>query len=281
MLYKVEVKTLKKTEIYEYEGNLSLGENVVVDTDYGKQLGKVLTKIDLDKTVEHFNIIRIATKQDIDETIKQEKQEQSRKKIVKKMVKERALEMKILYIYECLDDNKLTILFSAENRVDFRELVRALASEFRARIELRQIGLRDEAQIIGGLGPCGMPCCCKHRLQCFPHTTIKMAKTQNLSLNPTSISGICGRLMCCLSFENETYAKLLEKMPKTGSEVQTPQGKGVIIYGNILEEKVTVKIAKSNGDFETEEFKLDQITKLNINADKVVEDLKQKDTNKN
>jgi cell fate regulator YaaT (PSP1 superfamily) len=145
-----------------------------------------------------------------------------------------------------LEGNKVVISYVCEDRVDFRELVKDLASQLKVRVELRQIGIRDQAKMVGGIGFCGKECCCKKYLNDFDKVSIKMAKTQGLSLNPTKISGICGRLMCCLAYENEFYSEISVKMPKINSRIKTKDGIGTNIYNNLLKQKVTVKIEKDN-----------------------------------
>ena len=166
--------------------------------------------------------------------------------------------MKLVDASYTLDGSKVIINYVCEDRVDFRELVKDLASQLKVRIELRQIGIRDQAKKIGGIGFCGKECCCKKYLNDFDKVSIKMAKTQGLSLNPTKISGICGRLMCCLSYENEFYAEASSKMPKLNARVKTPDGVGSVIYNNILKQLVTVKIENDN-DTKINEYTLDQI----------------------
>ena len=148
------------------------------------------------------------------------------------------------------------IVFSSEERVDFRQFLKELASMLKTRIELKQIGQRDEVKMLGGVGPCGEPCCCARFLKDFEHVTVKMAKIQSLSLSPTKINGICGRLMCCLGYESKMYEEILAKMPKVNSEVETPNGKGTVVYNDILRERVSVK-RKADGDtIVVEEFEL-------------------------
>ncbi len=165
------------------------------------------------------------------------------------------------------DGSKVIISFTSDNRVDFRELVKELATKLKTRIELRQIGIRDKSKTVGGIGICGRECCCNLYLNDFEKVSIKMAKTQNLSLNPTKISGLCGRLMCCLEYENPYYQEVSKLMPKLNSEVTTPEGKGVVVYTNILKQTVSVKIEKSEGSFVMKDFTLADI-KQNKKQDK-------------
>ena len=167
--------------------------------------------------------------------------------------------MKLIDVEYTFDNNKVIFYFTADGRVDFRELVKDLATIFKTRIELRQIGVRDEAKMLGGLGPCGRPMCCSSFLGDFTSVSIKMAKEQNLSLNPTKISGICGRLMCCLNYEQSTYEDIRKRLPKVGSVVQTEDGKGEVVSNNTVKEAVKVKLRK--GDEEViEEFKIENVT---------------------
>ena len=152
--------------------------------------------------------------------------------------------MKLIDVEYTFDNNKVIFYFTADGRVDFRELVKDLATIFKTRIELRQIGVRDEAKMIGGLGPCGRPMCCSTFLGDFASVSIKMAKEQNLSLNPTKISGICGRLMCCLNYEQSTYEDIRKRLPKVGSIVKTEDGNGEVIGNSIVKEIVKVKLKK-------------------------------------
>lgn len=167
--------------------------------------------------------------------------------------------MKLIDVEYTFDNNKVIFYFTADGRVDFRELVKDLASIFRTRIELRQIGVRDEAKMIGGLGPCGRIMCCSTFLGDFVPVSIKMAKEQNLSLNPTKISGICGRLMCCLNYEQEAYEKIRQKLPKKGSIIKTDYGSGEVIGNSVVKENVKVKIKNEDGEDVLKEVSIDQV----------------------
>ena len=172
-------------------------------------------------------------------------------------IEQHNLKMKLIDVEYTFDNNKVIFYFTADGRVDFRELVKDLASIFRTRIELRQIGVRDEAKMIGGLGSCGRAMCCSTFLGDFAPVSIKMAKEQNLSLNPTKISGICGRLMCCLNYEQDIYEKIRKELPKVQSIVNTPYGKGEVLSNSVVEENVKVKIKNKEGE--------DIIKKVSIN----------------
>ncbi|MPN16057.1 hypothetical protein SDC9_163395 [bioreactor metagenome] len=168
--------------------------------------------------------------------------------------------MKLIDVEYTFDNNKVIFYFTADGRVDFRELVKDLASIFRTRIELWQIGVRDEAKMIGGLGPCGRTMCCSSYLGDFVPVSIQMAKEQNLSLNPTKISGICGRLMCCLNFEQETYEGIRKRLPKIGSVINSEYGQGEVIGNNTVKESVRVKIKPQNGEEFIKDISIDEIT---------------------
>ena len=181
--------------------------------------------------------------------------------------------MKLIDVEYTFDNNKVIFYFTADGRVDFRELVKDLATIFKTRIELRQIGVRDEAKMLGGLGPCGRPMCCSTFLGDFASVSIKMAKEQNLSLNPTKISGICGRLMCCLNYEQSTYEDIRKRIPKVGSIVKTEGGTGVVVSNNIIKESVKVKLkCKKTEDEVLEDYKIENIELLEGSYEDSVDD---------
>lgn len=244
--------------------NLKLGDYVVVDTARGLELGKVATPIKEAEVKEENEplkkVIRLATEEDIKakgNNVLEAKKDKTR---IIEIVNDFKLDMKIVSVELTLDKSKMLINFTSDNRVDFRELVKTLASEFKTRIELRQIGPRDEVKILGGLGPCGRPCCCTKNTGDFEHVSIKMAKNQGLSLNPSNISGLCGRLMCCLSYENKHYAEALKLMPKVGSEVKTPDGVGTVLYNNLLKRTVEVKFEDDKKEYAVSELEFNKIT---------------------
>ena len=201
-------------------------------------------------------ILRIATEQDLAMQKRNEQAEKEAFDIAIDRIAEHKLEMKLVDVEYAFDRSKIIFYFTANGRVDFRMLVKSLASIFKTRIELRQIGVRDEAKMLGGIGPCGRPICCRTFLSDFTPVSIKMAKEQNLSLNPTKISGLCDRLMCCLKYEQDHYEQTRKRMPRVGREIITPDGSGVINAINVLEETVRVRIAVGDS-FELREYKID------------------------
>ncbi len=226
------------------------GDMVIVETARGVECGEVVMEnrqVEDDKiTVPLKAIIRVATPQDLKIIEQNKAKEENAFKICQEKILAHKLDMKLVDVECTFDNNKLLFYFTAETRVDFRELVKDLASVFRTRIELRQIGVRDEAKILGGLGICGREFCCKGFLGEFQPVSIKMAKEQSLSLNPTKISGTCGRLMCCLKYEQEAYEYLLKSTPKVGAYVKTPDFKGYVEEVNLLTGKLKVKPEKSD-----------------------------------
>ena len=239
-------------KLYDYEPapmELSVGDVVVVESGDNEDIAYVaypIRKIDEYPEQELRHILRKATETDIKKMQMLKEKGLSALPYIKQKVREKQLDMSIVSAEYSFDESKMIINFTAEERVDFRELLKELGSHFKKRVELRQIGIRDETKLIGGLGVCGQPCCCKRFLNDFGHVSVKMAKTQNLSLNPTKISGLCGRLMCCLAYENENYEDAQKDLPKIGSEVKTPDGTGKLISTNVIKEQANVKFI--NGD---------------------------------
>ena len=226
------------------------GEGVIVETTRGTEFGECVqgnTPIDeMELTAPLRPVLRRATPEDELTREKNKEKEAKALEICQQKILEHGLEMKLVDAEWSFEGNKVLFFFTAEGRVDFRALVKDLASTIHARIELRQIGVRDEAKMLGGLGPCGRPICCGSFLGDFQPVSIKMAKEQNLSLNPTKISGVCGRLMCCLKFEEDHYEATRKKMPKLGKEAETPEGVGTVTDLNILKETVTVRLTKGD-----------------------------------
>ncbi len=231
------------------------GSFVVVETARGVEYGQVITgvrEVDDDLIASPLKqVIRIGTEEDARHAQENESFEKEAFRICQHKIEEHKLDMKLVGVEQTFDNAKILFYFTANGRVDFRSLVKDLASVFHTRIELRQIGVRDEAKMLGGLGPCGRAICCGSFLGDFQPVSIKMAKEQNLSLNPTKISGVCGRLMCCLKFEQDHYESTRKRMPKVGKEIETPDGIGTVTDLNVLKEALTVRLRK--GD--TVEFK--------------------------
>lgn len=266
MITVVGVRFKKAGKIYYFDPddmNINKGDSVIVETARGIEFGCVVVGPKLVKEDEIVaplkKVLRIATPEDFE--IHRQNKEKTKEAfdICLEKIEKHGLDMKLIDVEYTFDNNKVIFYFTADGRVDFRELVKDLASIFRTRIELRQIGVRDEAKMIGGLGPCGNPICCTTFLGEFEPVSIKMAKEQSLSLNPTKISGLCGRLMCCLKYEHCIYEELLEKMPDVGTIVITPQGKGVVVETYTILEQVKVKIKQSDDTEDIFEFKVSDI----------------------
>ena len=260
----VGVKRSDDKNIYYFIQNEELvsGDKIVADFEDFQTIGtvsKVGVKLENDKAEELKKIIRKATEQDLKkyDSLKAKAKENLVK--IKSKSLELGLMMKFVGAEYSLDGSKIMIVFSSEERVDFRQFLKELAGMLKTRIELKQIGQRDEVKVCGGVGPCGQPCCCARFLEDFEHVTVKMAKTQGLSLSPTKINGICGRLMCCLGYEAEFYEETLKKMPKVGSEINTPSGKGTVVFNDILRERVSVKRQAEGDTFVVEDFTLEEL----------------------
>lgn len=240
------------------------GKHVIVETARGVEYGKVVLGIrEIDETKMSSplkSIIRLADENDAAKYL--ENKEKSRKAydICVEKIKKHNLEMKLIDAEYTFDNNKVLFYFTADGRIDFRELVKDLAAVFKTRIELRQIGVRDETKIVGGIGICGRELCCHKHLSEFVPVSIKMAKEQNLSLNPTKISGVCGRLMCCLKHEEDTYEYLNDKLPNVGDFVKTVDGKkGEVASVNVLRQKVKLIVTLEDDTKEIEEYKIEDL----------------------
>ncbi len=239
------------------------GEHAIVETARGMEYGEVVIP---EKEVEDKDIVaplkQVIRKAGPKDEKKVEENAQKEKEAFgscEQKIAEHGLAMKLVDVEYTFDNSKIVFYFTADGRVDFRELVKDLAGMFKTRIELRQIGVRDEAKMMGGLGPCGRACCCSYFLGDFSPVSIKMAKEQNLSLSPTKISGLCGRLMCCLNYEHEHYCETRRRMPKQGSTVNTPDGKGIVIENNAITEKVRVKITLPDESVDIKTFDLSEV----------------------
>ena len=263
MAMVIRVRFKRAAKLYDFDPNgldLHNGMSVVTETARGVELGECMSGI-MDVPDERLvlplkPIIRIATEQDLAMQKRNEQAEKEAFDIALDRIAEHKLEMKLVDVEYAFDRSKIIFYFTANGRVDFRMLVKSLASIFKTRIELRQIGVRDEAKMLGGIGPCGRPICCRTFLSDFTPVSIKMAKEQNLSLNPTKISGLCDRLMCCLKYEQDNYEQTRKRMPRVGREIITPDGVGVINAINVLEETVRVRIAVGDS-FELREYPID------------------------
>ncbi len=250
-------------KVYYYEvsdEHIQPHDAVVVTTARGVELATVVQGATdkKDKEIEKGEILRLATAQDI---LDYQANIDSAKALIpeiKEVVRQQRLDMKICGVEYTLDKSKIIITYTAEDRVDFRELLKVLGAKYKARIEMRQVGNRDEVQYVGAMGICGRECCCKGFLGDFDKVSIKMAKNQGIALNPSKINGACGRLLCCLKYEDEAYKEILARMPKVNSMVITPDGKGKVVYNDILREKVTVSFERGE-DVERTEYALADI----------------------
>lgn len=244
--------------------NIKRGTHVIVETAKGVEYGTVVlppTEMAEEKIVAPLKgIIRVATKADEENESKNREKEKDAFAICLEKISKHGLEMKLIAAEYTFDKNKLLFYFTADGRIDFRELVKDLASVFRTRIELRQIGVRDETKLRGGIGICGRALCCHSYLSEFAPVSIKMAKEQNLSLNPTKISGVCGRLMCCLKNEEEAYEELNSHLPNVGSRVKTPEGlSGEVQSVSVLKQKVKVIVNLEDDEKEVREYSADEL----------------------
>ena len=266
MIKVIGVRFRKAGKIYNFSPenlDIKAGDHVIVETARGIEYGSVVENI---KEVNEENVImplkpviRVATAEDDKKAQSNREKEKKAFKICKEKIKKHGLEMKLINTEYTFDNNKVLFYFTADGRIDFRELVKDLASVFKTRIELRQVGVRDETKMLGGIGICGRPLCCNTYLSEFIPVSIKMAKEQNLSLNPTKISGICGRLMCCLKNEQEAYEYLNSKLPNVGEKVKTFDGfKGEVLSVNVLRQKVKIVI-EQNDEREVKEYSVNEL----------------------
>lgn len=281
----VRFKSIGKVYYFDPNGlDIKMNDKVIVETARGVECGEVvITRREIDEA-QFANpvkpVIRIATKQDFAAIERNKQKEKEAFRICEEKIKLHKLKMSLIDVECTFDNSKLLFYFTAENRIDFRELVKDLAAVFRTRIELRQIGVRDEAKMLGGLGICGQPFCCSRFLGEFQPVSIKMAKEQSLSLNPTKISGTCGRLMCCLKYEQDSYEELLKTTPKAGAIVKTADGKGIVEEANLLTGKLRIKLDKTDAvvtlDKSEVEVLKDAVIRLNRNEIKALKALEDK-----
>lgn len=254
-------------KVYYFDpGNKQIerGQHVIVETAKGVEYGTVVLpnrEMAEEKIVAPLKkIIRVATQKDEEIELQNREKEKEAFGICQEKIRNHGLEMKLIAAEYTFDNNKLLFYFTADGRIDFRELVKDLASVFRTRIELRQIGVRDETKICGGIGICGRTLCCHSYLSEFAPVSIKMAKEQNLSLNPTKISGVCGRLMCCLKNEEEAYEELNSNLPNVGSQVKTPEGlKGEVQSVSVLKQRVKVVVSLDDDEKEVRDYAVDEL----------------------
>lgn len=267
MVKVVGVRFRNAGKIYYFgPGKLDIhaGMHVIVETARGVEMGTVMTEpkgVSEEEVIQPLKpVIRIATEADEKTVAKNREKEKDAFRICLEKIAKHKLDMKLVEAEYTFDNNKLLFYFTADGRIDFRELVKDLAAVFRTRIELRQIGVRDETKIMGGIGICGRALCCNTYLSEFAPVSIKMAKEQNLSLNPTKISGVCGRLMCCLTNEEETYEELNSHLPSNGDHVTTPEGlRGNVQSVNVLRQLVKVVVTLDNDEKEIREYKATEL----------------------
>lgn len=266
MVKVIGVRFRTAGKIYFFDSlkfDVKRGDHVIVETARGIEYGTVVgdpKEVEDDKVIQPLKpVLRVATARDTEQENANKQKEREAFKICLEKIKKHKLDMKLIDAEYTFDNNKVLFYFTADGRIDFRELVKDLASVFKTRIELRQIGVRDETKIMGGIGICGRTLCCHAHLSEFVPVSIKMAKEQNLSLNPTKISGMCGRLMCCLKHEEETYEYLNRKLPNVGDYVTTDDGlKGEVHSVNVLRQLVKVLI-ENNDEKEIREYKVEQL----------------------
>jgi cell fate regulator YaaT (PSP1 superfamily) len=264
----VGVRFKQAGKIYYFDpDDLPIGKDqvVIVETARGIEYGKVVIGkkyvSEGEVVLPLKRVLRLATEEDRRQVMENKAAAERALSLCREKVREHALDMRLIDAEYTFDRNKIIFYFTADGRVDFRELVKDLASIFRTRIELRQIGVRDEAKMLGGIGPCGRTLCCSSFLGDFEPVSIKMAKDQNLSLNPIKISGLCGRLMCCLKYENDTYEEAKREMPDMGDRVTTPDGTGSVVGLNLLERRVRVELDELERLIEYDLSEVEQQTK--------------------
>lgn len=273
MVKVVGVRFKEVGKVYYFDPlDLDIEENdhVIVETARGVEFGKIVIgprELKEKEIVQPLKeVIRVATDEDFLTHRENMEKAKDAHKICEENVARHSLEMEIVDVEYTFDNNKIIFYFTADGRVDFRNLVKDLAAIFKTRIELRQIGVRGEAKMLGGIGPCGKPCCCVEFLDEFEPVSIKMAKEQDLSLNPSKISGLCGRLMCCLTYEEEAYKDAKTRMPEVGDRVKTPDGVGIIQYTYTLLEKVMVRIKLEDDSEDLIKYPISEIEKIGKKA---------------
>ncbi len=275
MVKVVGVRFKKAGKVYYFDPdqfNIEAGANVIVETARGVEFGEAVIPV-RDVTDDEIvaplkKVMRIATDEDVKHASENKRKENEAFATCLQKIKDHSLDMKLIEVEYTFDNNKILFYFTADGRVDFRELVKDLAAVFKTRIELRQIGVRDESKMMGGIGVCGRVLCCSSYLGEFQPVSIKMAKEQGLSLNPTKISGTCGRLMCCLKYEQDAYEHLIKRAPKAGAIVDTPDGQGVVVETYLIREIVKVRLDKGN-ETDLQTYKVNEV--------KVIKDVSSKE----
>lgn len=278
MIRVISVKFRDGGKSYFFDpGELEIneGDGVIVETARGIEFADVVSpvqEIDEGRVVAPLKgVIRVATDYDRELRDTNRAKEKDAFDTCVRKIAEHGLDMKLVDVEYSYNGSKVMFYFTADGRVDFRELVKDLAGVFRTRIELRQIGVRDEAKMLGGLGSCGRPVCCKAFLSDFAPVSIKMAKEQSLSLSPTKISGICGRLMCCLKYEQDCYESMRRQMPRPSRDVRTPDGDGTVLENNVITEKTRVRVTLADGTFDVRDYPFRELTPLNTRHPELVE----------
>ncbi len=278
MIRVISVKFRDGGKSYFFDpGELEIneGDGVIVETARGIEFADIVSpvqEIDEGRVVAPLKgVIRVATDYDRELRDTNRAKEKDAFDICVRKIAEHGLDMKLVDVEYSYNGSKVMFYFTADGRVDFRELVKDLAGVFRTRIELRQIGVRDEAKMLAGLGSCGRPVCCKAFLSDFAPVSIKMAKEQSLSLSPTKISGICGRLMCCLKYEQDCYESMRKQMPRPGRDVRTPDGDGTVLENNVITEKTRVRVTLADGTFDVRDYPFRELTPLNTRHPELVE----------
>ncbi|MGE5329358.1 MAG: stage 0 sporulation family protein [Deltaproteobacteria bacterium] len=286
MIKVVGVRFKKAGKIYYFDPDdldIQIGTSVIVETARGVEYGSAVIanrEVPEEAIVAPLKkVLRIATEKDEQQVIENQKKEKQAFDVCMQKIVEHKLNMKLINVECTFDNNKILFYFTAEGRIDFRELVKDLATVFKTRIELRQIGVRDETKMMGGIGFCGKELCCSQYLGEFEPVSIKMAKEQSLSINPAKISGTCGRLMCCLKYEHEVYEDKLKRVPKVGAIVETPDGQGVVIQANLLKEFVKVKLDRDEQSdlktYKADDLKIMKDAVIIETVDEDIEELKQ------
>ncbi len=285
MVKVVGVRFKKAGKVYYFDPDqfeIDAGANVIVETARGIEFGEAVIptrEISDDEIVAPLKkVMRVATEDDVKHASDNRRKEKEAFATCLQKIRDHNLEMKLIDVEYTFDNNKILFYFTADGRVDFRELVKDLAAVFKTRIELRQIGVRDESKMMGGIGVCGRVLCCSSYLGEFQPVSIKMAKEQGLSLNPTKISGTCGRLMCCLKYEQDAYESIIKRAPKTGAIVETPEGQGVVVETYLIREIVKVRLDKGNEtdlrSYKFNEIKLIKDVTVREDSDADIEALK-------